>query len=169
MSAWCVFPGEGKAGLSLGGEVEPALRQGLKALLPCSHRPGAPKEPFSPPSPRPLCLKLLHPNYGYSAVNNVSSTYFPPPRLLGQGLGISVSQVPGTLCPVLAGLRKEWLALCQRVNAFQILRLRVFVCLSCFTTFSLIQEWPIWEDNESATGRPSLSATGTSMSKFTAV
>lgn len=45
-SACCVFPGEGKASLSLGGEAEAALR-------------GAPKEPFPPPSPRVFTQALV--------------------------------------------------------------------------------------------------------------
>ena len=50
MSAYCVFPGESKASLSLGGGVEAALRWGPKGAIP-------------PPSPRLLCVKLLHPDH----------------------------------------------------------------------------------------------------------
>lgn len=105
---------------ALRGKVGSTLRWDPKAflspvarghlLLTPNHKPRAPEEPFLPPSPRPLYLKLPHPDHNSITMDDVSSTHFPPPRCEDR------AQV--ALCPECQALSARYLRDLQLLHCF---------------------------------------------------
>lgn len=101
VSACGLSPAGGRLALHKVGRLSQCCRGTSRALFSAlpgdttstGPSPSAPKELLPPPSPGPLGLKLLHPDHSHSAMTGMSSP-LPCPRLLGQLLANSVSQVP---------------------------------------------------------------------------